>query len=221
ACYGQGGLQPTVTDANLYAGRLNPEFFLAGARKLYPEQSNKAIQERVAGPLGLEVAEAAVGILSIAEAHMTNAIRLVSVERGLDPRDFTLVAFGGAGALHAVRLAEALSIRKVLIPPAPGNLSAMGLLCADVRHDLARTLVSDLVADATPALRRTVEELLAQAREALDKEGVSPGNSQFATTADLRYQGQNYELNLPLVDRDLQGDFGALAERFGELHERV
>ncbi|MGY0696555.1 hydantoinase/oxoprolinase family protein [Bordetella bronchiseptica] len=221
ALSGSSGLPSTLPDANLYAGRLNPEFFLAGARKLYPEQSNKAIQERVAGPLGLEVAEAAVGILSIAEAHMTNAIRLVSVERGLDPRDFTLVAFGGAGALHAVRLAEALSIRKVLIPPAPGNLSAMGLLCADVRHDLARTLVSDLVADATPALRRTVEELLAQAREALDKEGVSPGNSQFATTADLRYQGQNYELNLPLVDRDLQGDFGALAERFGELHERV
>jgi len=221
ACYGQGGVQPTVTDANLYAGRLNPDFFLAGARKLYPDLSEQAIAGRIAGPLGIDTAEAAVGILSIAEAHMSNAIRLVSVERGLDPRDFTLVAFGGAGALHAVRLAEALSIRKVLIPPAPGNLSAMGLLCADVRHDLARTLVAGLSPDATPALRETVADLLAQARDALEKEGIPADRSQYATTVDLRYQGQNYELNLPLADADLRGDFGPLAERFGQLHDRV
>ena len=126
ACYGLGGMNPTVTDANLYTGRLNPEFFLAGTRPLYPEKSEAALREKIAEPLSLSLADASIGILSIAEAHMANAIRLVSVERGLDPRDFALVAFGGAGALHAVRLAEALSIKKILIPPAPGNLSAMG-----------------------------------------------------------------------------------------------
>lgn len=221
ACYGQGGDCPTVTDANLYTGRLNPEFFLAGKRKLYPEKSSEAIHEKLSRPLGITAADAAVGILSIAEAHMTNAIRLVSVERGLDPRDFTLVAFGGAGALHAVRLAEALGIRKVLIPPAPGNLSAMGLLCADVRHDFARTMVAPLTPDITARLRETIAELLEQARLALEGEGVSASHSQFATTVDLRYLGQNYELNLPLVDADLQGQVQGLVERFGDQHQRV
>lgn len=221
ACYGQGGDSPTVTDANLLTGRLNPDFFLAGKRKLYPAKSKQAITEKVALPLGITHEEAAVGILSIAEAHMTNAIRLVSVERGLDPRDFTLVAFGGAGALHAVRLAEALGISKVLVPPAPGNLSAMGLLCADVRHDLARTLVVSLTADVTDRLRKTVEDLLVSAREALQGEGVRSGDDQLVTSVDLRYQGQNYELNLPLVDSDLHGEFDGLISRFGQLHERV
>lgn len=221
ACYGQGGDCPTVTDANLLTGRLNPDFFLAGKRKLYPPKSKQAIADKLAGPLGITPEEAAVGILSIAEAHMTNAIRLVSVERGLDPRDFTLVAFGGAGALHAVRLAEALGISKVLIPPAPGNLSAMGLLCADVRHDLARTLVASLTQDVTSQLRNTVEDLLASARLALQNEGVRLGDDQLITSVDLRYQGQNYELNLPLVDSDLQGEFEGLISRFGQLHERV
>ncbi|MBN9428347.1 MAG: hydantoinase/oxoprolinase family protein [Burkholderiales bacterium] len=221
ACYGQGGDCPTVTDANLYTGRLNPEFFLAGKRKLYPEKSSEALHEKLSKPLGIEAADVAVGILSIAEAHMTNAIRLVSVERGLDPRDFTLVAFGGAGALHAVRLAEALGIKKVLIPPAPGNLSAMGLLCADVRHDFARTMVASLTDDVTGKLRATVAELLEQARLALEGEGVISGHSQFSTSVDLRYQGQNYELNLPLVNADLQGQVQSLIERFGRQHQRV
>lgn len=221
ACYGQGGDRPTVTDANLYTGRLNPEFFLAGKRKLHPAKSHRALREKLAEPLGIEPADAALGILSIAEAHMTNAIRLVSVERGLDPREFTLVAFGGAGALHAVRLAEALGITKVLIPPAPGNLSAMGLLCADVRHDFARTIVSRLAGNITKELRTKVEQLMEQARAALAGEGVQKTNAQFATTVDLRYQGQNYELNLPLVDSDLQGDFSNLIRRFGQEHDKV
>ena len=221
ACYGQGGEVPTVTDANLLTGRLNPQFFLAGARQLYPDRSEQAITTTIAAPLGIAPEQAAIGILSIAEAHMANAIRLVSVERGLDPRDFTLVAFGGAGALHAVKLAEALGITRVLIPPAPGNLSAMGLLCADVRHDLARTVVVALNGDATAVLRATVQSLLASAREALQNEGIQPADSQLFTSVDLRYQGQNYELNLPLTDSDLQGDFTALTRRFGERHEQV
>ncbi|MEI6114101.1 MAG: hydantoinase/oxoprolinase family protein [Burkholderiales bacterium] len=221
ACYGLGGVNPTVTDANLYTGRLNPEFFLAGTRPLYPEKSEAALREKIAEPLSLSLAEASIGILSIAEAHMANAIRLVSVERGLDPRDFALVAFGGAGALHAVRLAEALSIKKILIPPAPGNLSAMGLLCADIRHDFVQTMVTDLDPNVTEVLKQIVQTLLAQANEALKGEGVEPVHAQYQATVDLRYQGQNYDLNIPLVDRDLEGDFSSLEGRFNDLHERV
>ena len=221
ACYGLGGVNPTVTDANLYTGRLNPDFFLAGTRPLYPEKSEAALREKIAEPLSMSLAEASIGILSIAEAHMANAIRLVSVERGLDPRDFALVAFGGAGALHAARLAEALSIRKILIPPAPGNLSAMGLLCADIRHDFVQTIVTDLDPDVTDVLKQIVTTLLTQAKEALDGEGVEHIHAQFQATVDLRYQGQNYELNIPLTDRDLEGDFSALEGRFNDLHERV
>ena len=156
ACYGQGGKAATVTDANLVTGRLNGDYFLAGARRLDLALARQAVAG-IAEPLGMSQEEAALGIIAIAEAHMANAIRLVSVERGLDPRDFTLVAFGGAGALHAARLAEALSIREILIPPAPGNLSAMGLLCSDTRHDHARTLFSRLSPDwLRPSARRSM-----------------------------------------------------------------
>ena len=136
-------------------------------------------------------------------------------------REFALVAFGGAGALHAVRLAEALSIKKILIPPAPGNLSAMGLLCADIRHDFVQTMVTDLDPNVTEVLRQIVQTLLTQANEALKGEGVESIHAQFQATVDLRYQGQNYDLNIPLVDHDLEGDFGALEGRFNDLHERV
>ncbi len=221
ACYGQGGADPTVTDANLYTGRLNPQTFLAGARTLYPEQAEQAIKEKIAEPLGINPADAALGIMSIAEAHMTNAIKLISVERGLDCRDFTLVAFGGAGALHATRLAEELSITRVIVPPAPGNLSAMGLLCADVRHDVARTLVIGLCADNIQPMRDAVDELKKQAAAALHAEGIPAADSLLFTSIDLRYKGQNYDLNLPLNDSDFMDAFQGLHERFNQQHEKV
>lgn len=221
ACYGQGGEDPTVTDANLYTGRLNPQTFLAGARTLYPEKSERAIEDKIAQPLGISSADAALGIMSIAEAHMTNAIKLISVERGLDCRDFTLFAFGGAGALHATRLAEELSIKRVVVPPAPGNLSAMGLLCADVRHDMARTLVIDLCTDSIHTMRDAVEELKNQAAIALQAEGIAPTDSLLFTSIDLRYKGQNYDLNLPLNDSDFTDAFLGLHARFNQQHEKV
>jgi N-methylhydantoinase A len=152
---------------------------------------------------------------------MADAIRLVSVERGLDPRDFTLVAFGGAGPLHAVRLAEALAIGSVLVPPAPGNLSAMGLLCADVRHDLARTLLHRLAADFLPRARAVYDELLVEADTALASDGVAAADRECTLSADLRYQGQNYELTIAVTSDDLARGFGDLVARFNDAHRRI
>ena len=181
--------------------------------------------EKVASSLGIPADDAALGILAIAEAHMVNAIRLVSVERGFDPRDFTLVAFGGAGALHAVRLAEALSIKKVLIPPAPGNTSAMGLLSADTRYDFARTLYAPLAGTVQPDMSRAATELLVEADRALEKDGIAAPQRRFVISLDLRYEGQNYELNLPIDESEIhlgsEDDFGALVERFNATHQRV
>ncbi len=221
ACYAQGGTEPTVTDANLVLGRLNASYFLGGARALDLPRATEAIRTKIAEPLGMTLEAAAFGIIAIAEAHMADAIRLVSVERGLDPRDFTLVAFGGAGPLHAVRLAEALSIGSVLVPPAPGNLSAMGLLCADVRHDLARTLLHRLASDFLPRARAVYDELLEEAAAALASDSVPPADRQCTLSADLRYQGQNYELTIPVTDRDLAQGFGDLVVRFNDQHRRI
>ncbi len=220
ACYGQGGMQATVTDANLVCGRLNPAYFLAGARPLYPELAQQAL-ERLGNELGISAGAAALGVIAIAEAHMANAVKLVSVERGLDPRDFTLLAFGGAGALHAVQLAEALAIDRILIPPAPGNLSAMGLVCADVRHDLTQTHVGALDALDVKHIRRLYNRLLEQAVRLLNEDGVAADRRQFMMSADVRYQGQNYDLNLPVSEHDLLQGFGPLATRFHEQHQRV
>ena len=224
ACYGQGGTAATVSDANVVAGRLNPDYFLNGSRRLDPALARRAV-EAIAAPLGISIEAAALGIIAIAEAHMVNAIRLVSIERGLDPREFTLVAFGGAGALHAARLAEALSIGELLIPPVPGNLSAMGLLCADTRHDHARTVFSSLTSELAAGLADIVSELVRDATAALEADGVSPLHHRFDVAVDLRYEGQNYELTLPLADAEIAAaareGFGPLVERFDAAHLRM
>lgn len=222
ACYGQGGEAPTVCDANLAAGRLNPDFFLAGMRRLRPDLARKAIETRIAEPLGLTLDEAALGILAVAEAHMVNAIRLVSVDKGLDPSGFTLVGFGGAGPLHAVRLAEALNIERILIPPAPGNLSAMGLLSADLRHDFVRTLIADAHSLTPDALGETFTEMLGEAQSALARDGIDANARTCALSVDLRYRGQNHELNLPVPMAVLGGaDLDQLAADFHRRHETV
>lgn len=219
ACYGQGGEAATMTDCNLLAGRLNPGYFLGGARGLDVARAREVLETTIARPLGLGLEDAARGVLAISEAHMVDAMRLVSVERGIDPRDFTLVAFGGAGPLHAIALAEALSMRRVLVPPAPGNLSATGLVLADIRHDLVRTIVSDLAGADRDRLLEVLGELVADAGAALDAERVPPERRMLVHSADLRYKGQNYELNLTLAPDMLAKDrTAALGERFHEQH---
>ena len=221
ACYGQGGENPTVTDANLLAGRLNPQFFLAGKRELFPEQARAALRKMVVEPCGLTEAQAAMGILAIAEAHMVNAIKLISVQRGLDPREFTLVGFGGAGPLHTLRLAEELGMTQALIPPAPGNLSALGMLAAEVRHDLVRTRLSLLDSIDPAVLAADFDEMLRAGAKALEAEDVSGDAARFVMTVDLRYRGQNYDLNIPLPVGDMTAALEGLPARFHERHRAI
>src|SRR5215471_13190421 len=193
-CYGQGGTAPTITDANLVLGRLNPAFFLGGEITLDPDASRAAIVQQCAEPLGMDALQAAHGIVEIANAHMIGAMRLVSVQRGYDPRDFVLVAFGGAGPLHANALARALGIPKVLISPSPGIASAIGLLMTDIRHEFAATrrLRLDDLAPAT--LEALFAEFAAEGEARLTRDGVAPADRRMQRSVDLRYHGQSFEL---------------------------
>src|SRR5581483_6187064 len=163
-CYGRGGTQPTITDANLVLGYLNPDYFLGGEVVLDRAAAEQAIAKQVAEPLGLDVYRAAAGIVEIINAHMEQGIKAVSSERGHDLRDFALVAFGGAGPLHAARLAAALEIPWVLVPPYPGVTSAMGLLMSDVKHDYVRSRLQPLSENDPNDAERLFGELAAQAR---------------------------------------------------------
>ncbi|EXL02308.1 hydantoinase/oxoprolinase family protein [Aquamicrobium defluvii] len=219
-CYGRGGENPTITDANLVCGRLNADFFLNGERELRLDMARQAIEEKIAGPLGMSVEQAALGILAVAESHMVNAIKLVSVQRGIDPRDFTLMGFGGAGPLHTVSLAGALGIERVLIPAAPGNVSASGLLSAEIRHDLVRTRVAPLTSVDADAMEADFALLVAEAQESLDRQDAHDG--QILRALDLRYRGQAYELTLPVPSTALDSAlFDKMAEAFHAEHERV
>ena len=199
-CYGRGGTEPTVTDANLVLARIQPAL-LGGELRLDVKAARAAIEARIAKPLGLGVEEAAAGIVEIIDNSMARAIRLVSVGRGHDPRRFALVAFGGAGPLHACRLAELLDIPAVVIPPRPGVLSTWGLLDTDIRATFVRTVGAagrHAVANAAavPALEAAWSELEDQARVWLDAEQVPRERQRFERSADLRYEHQSFELTI-------------------------
>jgi N-methylhydantoinase A len=212
ACYERGGTEPTVTDANLVLGYLDPAG-LAGGVTLSVEAAVDALARAIANPLGIDVAAAARGVHDIVNASMAAAIRVVTVQRGIDPRGFTLVAFGGAGPMHAVRLAEMFGITTVVVPPAAGVGSAVGLVGADLGVELVQTRVVDLH-DADPdELEAVFAELAAQARAELADE---PGATFTVTrSADVRYRGQAYHLTVPVPDRALTAnDLDALAQQF-------
>ena len=221
ACYGRGGLEPTVTDANLILGRL-PAHLLGGEIALDLEAARRALEERIARPLGLGLTEAAEGIIAIVNNNMIGAIRTVSIARGLDPRDFTLVAFGGAGPLQAVALAEALGMGTVLIPPHPGVLSTDGLLRTDLRNDYVQTC-PQLGPDYDLArLNAILADLERQAITDLAREQIPPNRRRLRRGADLRYQHQGYELSVevpdgPLTPEALQG----IEEAFHQEHRRL
>ena len=221
-CYGQGGTQPTVTDANLVLGRLNPSYFLGGEIALDPAAAQRAIEQHCAQPLGMDLVEAAHGIVEIANTAMVNALRLVSVQRGYDPRDFALVAFGGAGPAHANRLAALTEIPVAIIPQSPGTASALGLLVTDLKHDYATTLIQRLDQVAPQALEQTFRELEAQGRETLGREGMAEAAMDFRRQADLRYVGQSHELTLPLTTEALgPAQLAQLLEQFHRTHDRA
>ncbi|RAQ98451.1 hydantoinase/oxoprolinase family protein [Thermogemmatispora tikiterensis] len=215
AAYGRGGTEATVTDAHVVLGRLLPEAFLGGSRRLDIALARQAVG-RIAERLGTSLEEAALGIVRIANANMEAAIRLISVERGLDPRHFTLVAFGGAGPLHACELAASLSIPRVLIPAAPGVLSALGMLVADVLKDYVRTLMLPIDQEqAQAAIEGALAALEEQGRADLLAEGFAAEQIQIERYLDLRYVGQSYELTIPYG-----GDCARAAQQFHLAHER-
>lgn len=221
-CYGQGGTQPTVTDANLVLGRLNPDYFLGGEIALDPTAAQRAIEQHCAQPLGMDLVEAAHGIVEIANTAMVNALRLVSVQRGYDPRDFALVAFGGAGPAHANRLAALTEIPVAIIPQSPGTASALGLLVTDLKHDYATTLIQRLDQVVPQALEQTFRELEAQGRETLGREGMLEAAMDFRRQVDLRYVGQSHELTLPLTTEALgPAQLDQLLEQFHRTHDRA
>ncbi len=199
ACYDQGGENPTITDSNLLLGRLHPEFLLAGARRLNAGLAEKAMREKIADPLGMTVTDAARGVIAITESHMVNAVKQISVRRGLDPRDFTLVGFGGAGPLHALGLADQLDIRQVLIPAAPGNFSAMGQLVGDIRHDFALTRISELSPDQAAELNARLGEMIVEGGKQLAGDRVEEERRVFVASLDLCYWGQNHELPISVT----------------------
>lgn len=223
ACYGWGGTLPTVTDANLILGRLNPDYFLGGKLPLYPGKAEKAIKEHVADRMGLSLEEAALGIIKIVDANMAKGISGVSVERGYDLREFALITMGGAAALHAANIARELNMAKVVVPQMSGNFSAVGLVIADIQHDYVRTLVKKEY-DIDPAdLLNTFKEMENEGIRQLIEEKVSRENIEVTWSADLRYEGQSWELNTPIeaVEELGEQEMQKIISDFHHLHQQV
>ena len=198
AAYGLGNSNPVVTDANIVLGRINPEYVLGGRLKINSELSKDAVKKKIAEPMGISTAQAALGIVKVVNSNMARAIRVITVEKGHNPSDFTLVAYGGAGPLHAVNLAQEMGIRNVLIPPAPGTLCALGLLTADIKKSYVKTAIS-LFEEATPEyINAIMDGLKAEGNAWLESEKVMSAHRQFHGIAEMRYVGQNYELQVEM-----------------------
>jgi N-methylhydantoinase A len=217
ACYGRGNDRPTNTDANLVLGRLGDEL-IGGAMTLDRAAAERAIQDHVATPLGLGLVEAADAVIKVANANMADAVRLISIRRGYDPREFCLVAFGGAGPLHGAALAEELSIPTVLVPPSPGITSALGCLLVDVRHDLSAMFLARLDSVDSRALEEEFGKLESDARERLAAENVPAEQMSIQRLVDMRYLGQWRSLTVPVSS---PADLTDAAERFHTEHERA
>jgi N-methylhydantoinase A/oxoprolinase/acetone carboxylase beta subunit len=216
ACYGLGGTEPTITDAHTVLGRLDPERFLGGRMKLDRDAAVEAVK-RLATELGLGLAETAEGILTIANSNMARAIRSRTIEKGHDPREFALVAFGGAGPLHAADVADSLEIPEVLVPPFPGITSAGGLLTSDLKYDQMRTVFQLQGSVDTERLNAELDELEAELRGRLRRDGVADAEIGVVRALDCRYVGQGYELRVTLADGSFTED---ALEAFHVLHER-
>ena len=221
ACYGRGGEEPTVTDANLLLGRIPPHL-LDGEIPLDPARAETALRERVAKPLGIGVDEAARGVLAIVNNNMAGALRVVSVERGLDPRAFTLCAFGGAGPVHGGDLARELGVPRLLVPRHPGILCALGLLATDLRYDFVRTRVQRPPDHDIAEIARTLQALEEEAIARLAGERVPEPRRELRRAADLRYAQQGVEITVDFPDGPVDAAcIAELVEGFHALHERL
>lgn len=219
ACYGKGGTEPTVTDANLVVGRIDPDYFLGGQMEVSRELAEQAVA-RVGDRLGLTVEQAALGIIRLANANMVNAIKLVSVRRGHDPRDFDLVAMGGGGSMHAGALAAELRIPHVIVPRATSVFSAWGMLMTDLRADWVRTKVADAAAIREEELNHLFGELEARAAEYFHGEGLNGNGVVLTRSADMRYQGQEHTVTVHLPAA-AGSDRSAVLEAFHAAHEQL
>jgi N-methylhydantoinase A len=217
ACFGRGGTEPTVTDANVVLGRIDPGDFLGGELHIDRARAEAALRT-IAEPLGMTVTEAALGIVTIADASMSLAVRAVSVERGRDPRDFALVVSGGGGPLHGVGIARDLGIPVVIVPQRSAVFSAEGLLSAPLRHDYVQTALGDMARLDLASLDASLDALEADAARTLASEGASREAMEFTRLVDLRYVGQEHTLSVPVEGRLAAGAAQPLRERFDALH---
>ena len=222
ACYGKGGEEPTVTDAQVVLGRLDADKMLGGDLPLDPDLAYKAVEAKVAKPLGISPVEAALGIIKVINSNMALAIRSNSVARGIDPREFALVPFGGAGPLHGVALAEAISAKDIIVPVAPGITAAMGLLQTDMQYEHARSLIVSLRHADQTAIERmnaVIDELLELCRRDLEKDGVAADRQKFQRLAECRYHGQGFELRAQLPEGRLTAsNLAAVVASFHQQH---
>jgi len=218
-CYDAGGEVPTVTDANVILGYINPAHLVGGALKLNAAKAQRVFAEKIAQPLGMSVEKAAHGAHLIAASNMIRAIKAVSTERGRDPREFALFAFGGNGPVFACGMAAALGMKRVVVPPSPGLFSSFGLLYADVEHHYSRSLRRLLRKANLEEIAAAWDALATQAREQLAADGFAPERTRIHRTAALHYHGQTYELTVPLPDGRL--DVAYLEEAFGREHEKT
>ena len=225
ACYGRGGTEPTVTDAQVALGRLDPKRFLGGDLSIDKDLAEKAIKEHIADPLDLSVTDAALGILQIINNNMALAINANSVAKGIDPRGFTLMGFGGAGPLHSVALAEMIQARDVISPIQPGITAAMGLLVTDLQYEYTRSVLQtldDADDDAIKRINTIVDELTADANAQLEADGIEPAARRFKKIMECRYLGQGFELRADMPDGALtQENKKDVIESFFDVHKEA
>ncbi len=220
-CYGHGGQHVTVTDANVLLNRIPADHFLGGRMHLAVESARAAVRAQFAGPLGLEVEEVCAAIVEIANANMLKMLRIVSVEQGYDPREFSLIASGGSGPVHALELADELGIGEVIVPPAPGLLSSQGLLSADMRHDFRRTFVASVATAPMSEIAAALGELKTEGERTL-AESKFDGAIETVISAHMRYRGQAYEINIQIPGASLcEEGRASIIESFHQAHERL
>jgi N-methylhydantoinase A len=225
ACYGRGGKAPTVTDADVACGLLNPDYFLGGKQTLDAAASRAALETHIAKPLNMSVLDAAAGIRRIVDMRMADEVRVFAAKRGVDLSAFTLLPFGGAGAVHAAAVADELGMTRILVPARPGAFSALGLLCTDVVHDYIRSELKPLAEVGADRAEQAFAELEAKARDELAAEGMDAAKASFARELDLRYNGQGYELRTPLdglcVGPLTKDALAGARTRFDERHAQI
>jgi N-methylhydantoinase A len=222
AAYGRGGREPTVSDADIVLGYLDREALLGGALPIDASAAEATIRKRVADPLGLEATEAAAAIVEVVNNNMAEALRIVSVERGHDPREFALIAFGGAGPVHAAALAAELQIPEIIVPPAPGAFSALGLVVSDLKRDYSRTLYADLRALDPARAAAVLAEMETTASEWLAAVAIPPERRALLGSVDLRYRRQAYELTVPLSDGPVtRASLDRVAAAFHDKHRQA